>query len=208
MTGFVDYNGFVEFVPETDAENKSYHVLKSRKITVEYSGNTVSNYELTNETKTYDDSIYFGDVDYKFNNVNITITYHHEGLSGDKNLSYKTILLTKYNYTAYLNIDIKNESNYKITYDENDRYHHNPIYNYNYYQTYTIRPSGSIKGNREFNNVVLSFSNNVVIKLDALGFATFKSSEHSQELPIPKLSEVDGCIDYYPPANYEYGLLI
>ncbi|MDE6060889.1 MAG: hypothetical protein K2G31_05405, partial [Clostridia bacterium] len=78
------------------------------------------------------------------------------------------------------------------------------IYTYHYYQTYTITPSSQVKGYKEFNNIVLSFDNGVTIALDALGRATYKSDEYSVEKAIPTLSKIVGCIDFYPPAIYEY----
>ena len=204
LTGFVDYSGYVELKPETENENKSTKVLKNRRINIEYWGATTDIYEVNNETQQNDDSISFIDINYKFYAVNIVITYHHEGLSGIPNLSYETILITKYNYKSYLTINIENKSYTTTTYAENDKYHRNPIYTYHYYQTYTIMPSSQIKGYKEFNNIKLTFDNGTMIALDALGKATYKSDEYSAERAIPKLSNIVGCIDFYPSAIYEY----
>ena len=35
-------------------------------------------------------------------NVDITVTYHNEGLSGDYSQCYQTINVTKYNYESYI----------------------------------------------------------------------------------------------------------
>lgn len=203
LTGFVDYSGYVEFKPKTENENKSDKVLKNRRINVEYWGITTDIYEVNNETGQHDSTISFDDVLYEFYAADILITYHHEGLSGDKSLSYKTINLTKYNYTSYLTINIENRSYYTTSYYESDYYHRYPIYTYHYYQKYTITPS-SIKGYYEFNNIKLTFDNGVIIILDALGKATYQSDEYGTERKIPKLSKISGCIDFYPPAIYEY----
>ncbi len=204
LTGFVDYSGYVELKAETEKENKSEKVLKNRKINIEYWGTTIDSYDVNNETNQNDYTISFSDVNYKFNSVNIVITYHHEGLSGNNNLSFETISITKYNYKSYLSVKIENRSYSKTTYKENDTYHRYPIYTYYYYQTYTILPVAVIEGCKEFNNIVLKFDNGVTIELDALGMATYKSPEYSEEKPIPKLSNIEGCIDFYPIATYNY----
>jgi len=203
LTGFVDYSGFVELQAETESENKSSKVLKSRHINIEYWGATIDNYEVSNETQQNDSTISFNDVNYKFKSVDMTITYHHEGISGNTNLSYKTIFMTKYNYTSYLSVNIENQSYRTTSYDKNN-YYYDPIYTYHYYQTYTITTSSQIKGYKEFNHIILTFDNGIVIKLDALGKATYKSQEYSVEKATPKLSKINGCIDFYPPAIYEY----
>lgn len=204
LTGFVDYSGCVELKPETESENKSAKVLKNRRINIEYWGTATDIYEISNETQQNDSTISFNDINYKFYAVDMLITYHHEGLSGNLNLSYETISMTKYNYKSYLTIKIENQSYCTTSYNENDYNHRNPIYTYHYYQTYTITPSTQIKGYKEFNNIQLTFDNGTVITLDALGKATYKSEEYSVEKLIPQLSEIMGCIDFYPPAIYEY----
>lgn len=201
LTGFVDYSGYVELKPKTESENKSAKVLKNRRINIEYWGATTNIYEVSNETQQNDDTISFNDVIYEFYTVDMVITYHHEGLSGNKSLSYETIYITKYNHKSYLTINIENKSYYTTSYNE---YGYNPIYTYHYYQTYTITPTSQIKGYKEFNNIKLTFDNGTIIALDALGKATYKSEEYSVERAIPKLSNIIGCIDFYPPAIYEY----
>ncbi len=136
----------------------------------------------------------------------MVVTYHHEGLSGILDLSYERIFITKYNYKEYLTLKVENRSYTTTSYDKNDIYHRNPIYTYHYYQTYNITPSTKIKGYKEFNNIVLTFDNGVSIALDALGVATYKSEEYSTERPLPKLANIEGCIDFYSPAIYEYYL--
>ena len=159
---------------------------------------------MTNETEQHDNTISFDDINYKFYAVDIVITYHHEGLSGNKLLSYKTTNLTKYNYKSYLNIEIENHSYYTISYSDYDYNHRNPIYTYHYYQIYTVTPVTLLNGCVEFNNVKLTFDNGMVIALDALGKATRKSNEYAVEQAIPELSKIAGCIDFYPLAEYEY----
>lgn len=204
LKGFVHYSGFVKLKAETENKNISKKVLETRKIKIEYWGTTTDTYDISNETKQNDNSISFNNVNYSFYDADIVITYHHEGLSGIKDLSYETISITKYNYSSYFTIKIENNSNRTTTYNETDIYHRNPIYTYHYYQTYTITPSSQIKGYKEFNNIVLTFDNGISVALDALGTATYKSQEYNEEQPIPKLSEIKGCIDFYPPAIYEY----
>ena len=204
LTGFVDYSGYVELKPETESENKSNKVLKNRRINIKYWGTTTDIYEVTNETQQNDSTISFNDINYKFYAVDMVITYHHEGLSGNKLLSYETIYMTKYNYKSYLTIKIENQSYRTTSYNDNDYNHRYPIYTYHYYQTYTITPSTQIKGYKEFNNIQLTFDNGIIIALDALGKATYKSNEYSNEKVIPNLSKIVGCIDFYPPAIYEY----
>ena len=204
LTGFVDYSGYVEFKPETESNNKSTETLKNRRIDIEYWGSATDLYELTNEMEEYDDTISFNDIKYKFYAVDIVVTYHHEGLSGNKSLSYETIYITKYNYKSYLTINIENKSYYTTSYNEYDYNHRNPIYTYCYYQTYTITLTSQIKGYKEFNNIKLTFDNGVVFVLDALGQATYRSTDYATEKAIPNLSKIDGCIDFYPPAIYGY----
>lgn len=204
LTGFVDYSGYVEFKPETESNNKSAKVLKNRRIDIEYWGSATDIYEVTNEKEEFDNTISFDDIDYKFYAVDIVVTYHHEGLSGNKSLSYETIYITKYNHKSYLTINIENKSYYTTSYHEYDYNHRNPIYTYHYYQTYTITPTSQIGGYKEFNNIKLTFDNGTIIALDALGKATYKSEEYSVKRAIPKLSNIIGCIDFYPPAEYKY----
>lgn len=142
------------------------------------------------------------DVTYKYYSSEIIITYHHEGLSGMPNLTYETISLKKYNYKSYLTVNTENQSLRTIIYDENDKYHKNPISKYLYCQTYTF--TSSTKCYKEFNNIVLTFDNGISIELDALSKATCICPGNSVEKPIPKLSKIIGCIDFYPPAIYEY----
>lgn len=204
LIGFVDYSGYVELKPKTKSESKSDKVLKNRRINIEYWGLTTDIYEVNNETQQNDGTISFNDIIYEFYAVDMVITYHHEGLSGNKFLSYETIYMTKYNYKSYLTIKIENQSYRTTSYNDNDYYHRYPIYTYHYYQTYTITPSTQIKGYKEFNNIKLTFDNGTIIALDALGKATYKSDEYSTEKAIPNLSKIVGCIDFYPPAIYEY----
>lgn len=204
LTGFVDYSGYVELKPETESNNKSTEALKNRRISIGYWGSATDIYEVTNETKQHDNTISFEDIDYKFYAVDIVVTYHHEGLSGNKLLSYKTIDLTKYNYKSYLNIEIENRWYYTISYSDYDYSHRHPIYTYHYYQIYTVTPVTQISGRVEFNNVKLTFDNGVVFVLDALGQATYRSTDYATEKAIPNLSNIDGCIDFYPPAEYKY----
>lgn len=204
LTGFVEYSGYVELKPETESENKSVKVLKNRRINIEYWGTTTDIYDVNNESQQNDSTISFNNINYKFYSADIVVTYHHEGVSGNKNLSYDTIFMTKYNYKSYLAIDIENKTYTTTTYADNDRYHRNPIYTYHYYQVFTVTPSSQIKGYKEFNNIKLIFDNGIIIELDALGKATYKSEEYSTQKSIPKLSNIVGCIDFYPPAIYEY----
>lgn len=213
LRGFVDYSGYVILKANIEDENKSERVLedqksarvlKDRKINIDYWGTATDVYNITNQDQRNDETISFNNVNYKFSSADIIITYHHEGLSGMPNLSYETIFITKYNFKSYLSITINNQSYYTTSYDDSDYNHRHPIYTYHYYQTYTVTPSTQIKSYKEFNNVVLYFDNGINIALDALGTATYKSSEYSLEKPIPSLSKIVGCIDFYPSATYEY----
>ncbi len=204
LTGFVDYTGYVELKAETKNETKSERILKNRRINIEFWGATTDIYEVNSETKQNDDTISFNDITYEFYASDMVITYHHEGLSGNNNLTYETISLTKYNYKSYLSISIENQSYRTTSYNDNDYNHRYPIYTYHYYQTYTVTPSSQIKGYKEFNNIKLTFDNGTTIALDALGKSTYKSDEYSAEKAIPNLSKIVGCIDFYPPAIYEY----
>lgn len=192
LTGFVDYSGYVEFKATYSGSNtKSNDVLKKRYMDIDTQGKATDVYTLDSTgTVTSDDTtILFGGVDFKFYRANITVTYHHEGLSGNKLYSYKTIDITNYNYASYLSVSIDNK------YDSSTKL---------YSQSFTIRPSSGITGLIEFNHVELTFDNGKTFALDALGRATYQTYDSASAIPIPKLVSVKGCIDFYPPATYTY----
>lgn len=174
LTGFVDYSGYVSF----KLYGYSPRIFQSN---FDYWGNS----SITIPTSS--------NIEFQFISADIVITYHHEGLSGMPNLSYETVLITKYNYKSYLNVTVNNKRT--STYTNQD--------GYQYYQTYTVKPVSTRSGCKEFNNVVLIFSNGVSITLDALGETTYKTATYSTEPPIPILSEITGCIDFYPTVIYK-----
>lgn len=206
LTGFVDYYGYVVLMPETNSETKSEQVLKDRQIQIEYLGLTSDVCEVANKTQQYDNTISFNDINYKFSSANILVTYHHEGVSGNMALSYQSILLTKYNYSRYLTLQIQNRSYQSTMHNEISIEATNTAYVNQYALTFSISPSSEIKGYVEFNNVVLTFNNGIIIKLDAIGKATYQSTGSSVEPKIPSLSKIVGSLDFYPPATYTYPL--
>lgn len=206
LTGFVNYSGYVILSAEhkEGSVTKSEEVLKNRKIYIEYWGLATDIYTVNNTKEQNDDTISFSGIDYKFDSADIVITYHHDGLSGIPNLSYKSISITKYNYVGYLSLTIENNERRVATYNDNDYYHKNPIYVYYYWQTYDVKPVSEIHGEVEFNNIVLTFDNNFSLALDANGKASYRGINFITEQPIPKLTKIVGSIDFYPPATYEY----
>lgn len=191
LTGFVDYSGYVKLkATYSGSETKSNEVLEKRYINITQLGKGTDVYTLNSATVS-DTTISFNDVTYEFYEADITVTYHHEGLSGNKRLSYKTIDITNYNYASYLSVSVynKSEKNGSATI---------------YYQQYTITPSNQITGPVEFNNVKITFDNGITLALDALGRASYQSGYSDTETPIPNLVSIEGCIDFYPPATYSY----
>lgn len=189
LTGFVDYSGYVELkATYSGSDTKSNDVLKKRYMDIDTQGKATDVYTL-DSTGTEDTTISFGGVDFKFYRANITVTYHHEGLSGNKLYSYKTIDITNYNYASYLSVSINNN------YDSSTKL---------YSQSFKIQPSSGITGPIEFNHVELTFDNGKTFALDALGRATYQTPDSASAIPIPKLVSVKGSIDFYPPATYTY----
>lgn len=192
LTGFVDYSGYVVLKPEYDSNDKSSKVLKNRRIDVDYWGSAIDTYVLTNETTQHDKTISFDGVTYKFYSANIVIKYHDEGLSGDKELSFHSINITKYNYKSYLTIKIENRYM---------QYTNDYGYTYKYYQIYSIYPTRISVQCMEFNNITITFDNGISFTLNAIGKSEYRSENSDEKKSIPVLSSISGRIDIYPSAS-------
>lgn len=197
LSGFVSYQGYVKLQPVTVDTTKSPEVLQVRDVDLDYWGDGTNTYVTENRTQTNDETISFENVKYVFESADIMITYYHEGLSGDDTLTYRSVFLTKYNYKEYISVVVKEYSEYEYneTTGQNER---------QFYQSYDIYPTSQLKGHREYNHIVLKFTNGLTLRPDANGRVQYarKIDEESQQLP--QLSDIDGCIDIYPSATVAY----
>lgn len=137
ITGFVEYSGNISFkiVANKDSTSKG-HNNEIITTTLFYTGNTVIK-------KEYQSNIYRDDnvllphkgelvpvgtyssydnfqntYSLEINSVDIVVTYHNEGLSGDYSQTYTTVNVTKYNYSSYLFGKLKNSAYYvSVRYD-------------------------------------------------------------------------------------------
>lgn len=192
LSGFVDYTGHVIFAAKSK-NNKPAIVMKNRGVFVDYWGSATDTYKVKDQSATYDSdqTLKFSDVEYYVSEADITITYHDEGLSGNTNLTYESIKLTKYNYTSYLNISVSEGREY---YDKA----------YHYTMNYKIMPSSNVKGPVEFIDTVLTFNNGISVNLDATGNTTRTGDVSLTSHNIPTVTDVSGNIDFYPPATLQY----
>lgn len=189
LKGFVEYSGKVSFSASSEEEGLSEQVLKERTVSIDSYGDGEDIYELTKD-RYNDNSISFSSVSFSVKSVDITLIYHHDGASGNKELTYQSISLTNYNYREYLEVEITNRIS---TSSEEEQY-----------QQILISSVNSLNGLYEFNNVILTFDNGITIKLDALGYAEYTGENMTETPRIPKVTGITGGIDFYPPATYEY----
>lgn len=114
ITGFVEYEGSVSFkVVANEDSTGGGHQNDVISVSVSYKGDTTKKLEYSSD-KYKDESVVFPYIHewdsllradaYTLvpTNVDITVTYHNEGLSGDYSQCYRTINVTKYNYGSYL----------------------------------------------------------------------------------------------------------
>lgn len=185
---FVEYSGYVVFVATCEDENKDAALLKDRTVNLNSYGEGEDVYEVGNNSSYTN---IFEGISYKIRSVEITMTYHHEGASGDSDLSYQSVSLTNYNYRQYFNIDISiNE-----TTQNREQVYYTRVY---------VTPMVALDGLYEFNNVVITFNTGITIKPDALGAVDYCSEYSSTKPATPVLTGISGNIDFYPPATYEY----
>lgn len=122
IKGFVEYNGNVSFqVVANEGAVEGEHNGDIISGEIFYTGQTTIT-KVYESDEGYDDSVrlpYDGSTtslrnDYSLVIVglDITITYHHEGLSGDLTQTYKTITINQYNYNEYLFGKLKNSAYY------------------------------------------------------------------------------------------------
>lgn len=183
--GFVEYSGYVIFSVYT-SESVDKQIKSNRRIELDSDG-WVDEMIVESDTSN-DSSIDFRKVEYRFLESDITITYHDEGLSGTPALSYETIELTNYNYGAYLQLSTSTE----YEYDQNN--------NQILYKRYNISKKVSVTEPFEFRDVYITFSNGKKVYLNAIGGASFRVDAEASLFIV----NVEGYIDYYPPAIYSY----
>lgn len=210
LYGFVEYSGYVNFITKIN-DSASENLYSTRRIDLDYYGNGTSTIELESE-KDNDATIDYRNIDYIFLNADITITYHDEGLSGYASLSYESIKLTSYNYNSYL--AFSSRINYITTTIENGQtiIHQKPIA---YYYQYSITKFQIASNSYEYRDVKITLDNGQIIYLNALGSASFNGEQYDKggeeidtyndKLQEPlNIVKVEGYIDFYPPAIYEY----
>lgn len=134
VTGFVEYAGTISFriVASQDSTGGGHH-NEIIATDIFYTGKTI--FEKNYHSDTFkDDSILLphkGELGWstfvntytlEIYSVDIAVTYHNEGLSGDYSQTYKTIHVTKYNYENYLFGKLKNSAYYvTIQYDTGEK---------------------------------------------------------------------------------------
>lgn len=114
LSGFVEYEGSLSFrVVANENSTGGGHHNELIPVSVSYKGKATKKCEY-NSDKYKDESVVFPHInELGYNtyedaytlvptNVDITVTYHNEGLSGDYSQCYQTINVTKYNYESYL----------------------------------------------------------------------------------------------------------
>ena len=114
LSGFVEYEGSLSFrVVANENSTGGGHHNELIPVSVSYKGKATKRCEY-NSDKYKDESVVFphineiGYISYEdaytlvTTNVDITVTYHNEGLSGDYSQCYQTINVTKYNYESYI----------------------------------------------------------------------------------------------------------
>ena len=197
LRGFVSYKGNVKLQPVTAETTKSPEVLQVRDVNLDYWGDGTNTYVTENRTQTNDETISFENVKYVFKSADITITYYHEGLSGDDTLTYRSVFLTKYNYEEYISVVVKEYSEYEY----NETTGQSEL---QFYQSYDIYPTSQLKGHLEYNHIVLKFTSGLTLRPDANGRVQYTRKINEESQKLPQLSDIDGCIDIYPSATVAY----
>ena len=123
LSGFVEYEGSLSFrVVANENSTGGGHHNELIPVSVSYKGKATKRCEY-NSDKYKDESVVFphiNEIGYYYEdaytlvptNVDITVTYHNEGLSGDYSQCYQTINVTKYNYESYIFGKLKNSVYY------------------------------------------------------------------------------------------------
>ena len=198
--GFVEYSGYVIMQADSGKYEKDKSILTDRRIQIDYwgSGKSILNSPKDQSGDKYD----FNNVEFSLKTVDITLTYHDEGASGNPLLKYDSISITKYNYWYYFSVTIELKSVSQISYAENDKSQRNPIYTTYYYYDYTVEKSSEIKGLYEYNAVSLSFNNGKTIVLGADGNAHYIEKERLKiAAEKPEIINIEGKIYFYPSAR-------
>lgn len=198
--GFVEYSGYVIMQADSGKYEKDKSILTDRRIQIDYWGSGKS--ILNSPTDQNEDKYDFNHVEFSPKTVDITLTYHDEGASGNPLLKYDSISITKYNYWYYFSVTIELRSVSEISYAENDKSQRNPIYTTYYYYDYTVKESSEMKGLYEYNAVSLTFNNGKTIVLGADGNAHYIEKERLKiAAEKPEIINVEGKIDFYPSAR-------
>lgn len=173
LSGFIEFSGYIDVTVTSGGESLSARIeLDSRK--------TLSDTINIGRFSSYDNNLQV-----RYNDIDIVLSYHHEGQSGQTELSFKTIELTEYNYDSYLILSKTGSS------DE---------------AYYSVR-SKYVTGLFEYNNVKITLNNGITIDLFADGDGKYvipkenASDEFYEDAYIVKVS---GVIDFYPPATTGY----
>lgn len=130
IAGFVEYSGKVSFkIVANEESTGGGHNNEIITTNIFYTGETsmVKNYQsdiykdesiLLPHTGEINGVYFVHAYTLEVSSVDITVTYHHEGLSGDYSQTYHTINVTKYNYKSYLFGRLKNSAYYvTVKYD-------------------------------------------------------------------------------------------
>lgn len=173
LSGFIEFSGYIDVTVTLGGESLSARIeLDSRKT-------------LSDTISIGAFSSYGNNIQVRYNDIDIVFSYHHEGQSGQTELSFKTIELTEYNYDSYLILSKTSSS------DE---------------AYYSVR-SKNVTGLFEYNNVKITLNNGITIDLFADGVGKYvipkenASDEFYEDAYIVKVS---GVIDFYPPATTGY----
>ena len=190
LKGFVNYSGYLVLKAVASTE-KDASLLADIRLDLSYWGNasdtkskqSAGKYSLEVGGGYIMNPLYsYSGITYEIKESNITITYHHEGLSGNYKLTYSTISITKYNYSAYLTLSITNSSKGN---------------NLGYQQVYEVRPKNSYEC-VEYNHIVITFDNGLILKIGADGKMVYKKDVSDTNETIPQIKTINGEIDIYP----------
>lgn len=120
---FVEYEGKVCFeICATEKATDKTHDGEIIDVELEYTGkaSVKKQFEDKLPNRWNSESIsYQAEYEIKLYSVDIEVTYHNEGLSGDYSQTYKTIEITRYNYTQYCFGKVKNAAYYVVVYYDN-----------------------------------------------------------------------------------------
>ena len=188
LKDFVDYSGYL-ILKATSSTQKDASLLADIRLDLSYWG-TASDTKSKQSAGEYSlggsyiiNPLYsYSNITYKIKESNITITYHHEGLSGNDKLTYSTISITKYNYSAYLNLSIYNSL--KV----NDS---------GYEQVFEVKPKKSYEC-VEYRHIVITFDNGLILNIGADGKMVYKKDVSDANATIPQIETINGEIDIYP----------